>query len=151
MSTFAISSKKLYYNHNPQSQNGLGLDVNLAKTRTSMRRSLKSTVKRTTKSVCYAFLEKTVVDVWNLHLHGNDRSLHLHINSCTANQELMLLENHWTTVSRAEEWKTCKRIKAYRNWPRLGAGQRGSDAFVSIDSQKNLESEFLYWKSTVHT
>ena len=91
------------------------------------------------------------VDVWNLHLHGNDRSLHLHINSCTANQELKLLESYWTAVSRAEEWKTCERIKADRNWPRLGAGQRGSDAFVSIDSQKNLESEFLYRKSTVHT
>jgi hypothetical protein len=35
-----------------------------------------------------------IVDVWKLHLHGNDRSLHLHINSCTANQEMMLLENH---------------------------------------------------------
>ena len=92
-----------------------------------------------------------IVDVWNLHLHGNNRSLHLHINNCTANQELKLLENHWTTVSWAEEWKTCKRIKADRNWPRLGAGQRGSNAFVSIDSQKNLESEFLYWKSTIHT
>ncbi len=46
----------------------------------------------------------------------------------------------------AEEWKTCKRITAGRNWHRFGAGQRGSDAFVSIDSQKNLESEFLYWK-----
>ena len=92
------------------------------------------------------FLPVLPVDVWNLHLHGNDRSLRLHINSCTANQELMLLENHWTVVSRAEEWKTCKRIKADQNWPRLGAGQRGSDAFVSIDSQKNLKSEFLYWK-----
>uniref|UniRef100_A0A2N9FUY0 Uncharacterized protein n=1 Tax=Fagus sylvatica TaxID=28930 RepID=A0A2N9FUY0_FAGSY len=89
------------------------------------------------------------VDVWNLHLHGNDQSLHLHINSCTANQELKLLESHWTAVSRAEEWKTCKRMKADRNWPRLGAGQRGSDAFVSIDSQKNLEREFLYRKSSV--
>jgi hypothetical protein len=87
-----------------------------------------------------------IVDVWNLHIHGNDRSLHLHINSCTANQELMLLENQWTAVSRAEEWKTCKRIKADRNWHRFGADQRGSDAFVSIDSQKNFESEFLYWK-----
>ena len=58
----------------------------------------------------------------------------------------MALENPWTVVSRAEEWKTCKRIKADQNWPRLGAGQRGSDAFVSIGSQKNLESEFLYWK-----
>ncbi len=27
------------------------------------------------------------IDVWNLHLHGNDRSLHLQINSCTANQD----------------------------------------------------------------
>ena len=92
-----------------------------------------------------------VVDVWNLHLQGNDQSLHLHINSCTASQELKLLESHWTAVSRAEEWKTCKRMKADRNWPRLGAGQRGSDAFVSIDSQKNLEREFLYRKSTVHS
>ena len=92
-----------------------------------------------------------LVDVWNLHLQGNDQSLHLHINSCTANQELKLLESHWTAVSRAEEWKTCKRMKANRNWPRLGAGQRGSDAFVNIDSQKNLECQFLYRKSTVHT
>uniref|UniRef100_A0A2N9GKV8 Reverse transcriptase Ty1/copia-type domain-containing protein n=1 Tax=Fagus sylvatica TaxID=28930 RepID=A0A2N9GKV8_FAGSY len=51
-----------------------------------------------------------------------------------------------TAFLRAEEWKTCKRITAGRNWHRFGAGQRGSDAFVSIDSQKNLESEFLYWK-----
>uniref|UniRef100_A0A2N9E2N8 Uncharacterized protein n=1 Tax=Fagus sylvatica TaxID=28930 RepID=A0A2N9E2N8_FAGSY len=51
-----------------------------------------------------------------------------------------------TAFLGAEEWKTCKRITAGRNWHRFGAGQRGSDAFVSIDSQKNLKSEFLYRK-----
>uniref|UniRef100_A0A2N9G7V1 Uncharacterized protein n=1 Tax=Fagus sylvatica TaxID=28930 RepID=A0A2N9G7V1_FAGSY len=71
-------------------------------------------------------------EVWQAVQFGNDQSLHLHINSCTANQELKLLESHWTAVSRAEEWKTCKRMKADRNWPRLGAGQRGSDAFVNL-------------------
>uniref|UniRef100_A0A2N9FT13 Uncharacterized protein n=1 Tax=Fagus sylvatica TaxID=28930 RepID=A0A2N9FT13_FAGSY len=55
----------------------------------------------------------------------------------------------FTAFLGAEEWKTCKRITAGRNWRsghRFGAGQRGSDAFVSIDSQKNLKSEFLYRK-----
>jgi hypothetical protein len=58
----------------------------------------------------------------------------------------MALENQQTAFLRAEEWKTCKRITAGRNWHRFRAGQRGSDAFVSIDSQKNLKSPFLYRK-----
>ena len=86
------------------------------------------------------------VDVWNLHLHGNDWSLHRHINSCTASQKLMLLKNRWTVVSRSEGWKTCKSKEVGQNGHWFGVGQRGSDAFVSIDSQKNLESKFLYWK-----
>ncbi len=63
----------------------------------------------------------------------------------------MLLENQWTTVSRAEGWKTCKSKEVDRNWHQFGAGLGGSDAFVSINSQKNLESVILYWKSTIHT
>ena len=70
-------------------------------------------------------------DVWKLHLHGNDRSLHLHINSCTANQEMMLLENQWTVVKRAEERKTCKRQQSDRRGHRFGVDLGGSDAFVS--------------------
>ena len=89
---------------------------------------------------------KVTVDVRNLHFHGNDRSLHLHINSCTASQELMLLENRWTAVSQSEGWKTCKSKEVDQNWHRFGVGQRGSDAFISINSQKNLKSEFLCWK-----
>uniref|UniRef100_A0A2N9GRR3 Uncharacterized protein n=1 Tax=Fagus sylvatica TaxID=28930 RepID=A0A2N9GRR3_FAGSY len=50
-----------------------------------------------------------------------------------------------TAFLGAEEWKTCKRITAGRNWHRFGAGQRGSDAFVSIDSQKNLERRYPFW------
>uniref|UniRef100_A0A2N9G1F3 Uncharacterized protein n=1 Tax=Fagus sylvatica TaxID=28930 RepID=A0A2N9G1F3_FAGSY len=68
-------------------------------------------------------------DVWKLHLLGNDRSLHLHINSCTASQEMMLLENQWTAIKRAEERKTCKRQESDRRGHRFGAGLGGSDAF----------------------
>ena len=58
----------------------------------------------------------------------------------------MLLENQWTAVSRAEGWKTCKSKEVDRNWRRFGADLGGSNAFVSKNSQKNLESVFLYWK-----
>jgi hypothetical protein len=52
---------------------------------------------------------------------------------------MMMLENQWTVVSRVEEWKTCKSKESDRSWHRFGAGLGGSDAFVSISSQKNLE------------
>ena len=58
----------------------------------------------------------------------------------------MLLENQWTAVSRVEGWKTCKSKEVDRNWRWFGASLGGSDAFISKNSQKNLESIFLYWK-----
>jgi hypothetical protein len=70
-------------------------------------------------------------DVWKLHLHGNDRSLHLYINSCTTSQEMLLQENQWTAIKRAEERKTCKRQESDRRGHRFRAGLGGSDAFVS--------------------
>ena len=41
--------------------------------------------------------------------------------------------------------------EADRNWHRFGVGLGGSDAFVSISSQRKLESLILYSKCTVHT
>ena len=79
-----------------------------------------------------------IVDVWNLHLHGNDWSLHLHINSYTASQELKLLENQLTAIKRAEERKTCKRQESDQSGHRFGAGLGGSDAFVSRSSPENM-------------
>ena len=94
---------------------------------------------------------KAPVDVWNLHLHGNDRSLYLHINSCTASQELKLLENQWTTVKRAEERKTYKRQESDRSGHRFGAGLGGSDAFVSRSFLEKLWKSDYVFKSTIHT
>ena len=37
------------------------------------------------------------------------------------------------------------------NWHQFRAGLGGSDAFVSISSQRKLESLILYSKCTVHT
>jgi hypothetical protein len=59
---------------------------------------------------------------------------------------MMLLENQWTVVSRAKGWKTCKSKDVDQNWHRFGAGLGGSNAFVSISSQKNFESVILYSK-----
>ena len=84
----------------------------------------------------FGLIFMVIDDVWKLHLHGNDRSLHLHINSCTTSQEMMLLENQWTAVKRVEERKTCKRQESDRkgHWFRAGLG--GSDAFVSRSLSK---------------
>ena len=41
--------------------------------------------------------------------------------------------------------------EADRKWHRFGAGLGGSDAFVSISSQRKLQGVILYSKSTVHT
>uniref|UniRef100_A0A2N9GII0 Uncharacterized protein n=1 Tax=Fagus sylvatica TaxID=28930 RepID=A0A2N9GII0_FAGSY len=85
---------------------------------------------------------------------GTDRSgdvLHrsgVRFSSLKAKKEVL------ASYAISEEWKTCKSGRQLvgigtavgRNWHRFGAGQRGSDAFVSIDSQKNLKSEFLYRK-----
>ena len=59
---------------------------------------------------------------------------------------LLVLEDRRTADTWADGWTTYKSKDVGRNWHLFGAGQRGSNAFVSIDSQKNLESEFLYWK-----
>jgi hypothetical protein len=85
--------------------------------------------------------EMKFVDDCFLHLHGNDRSLHLHINSYTASQELKLLENQLTAIKRAEERKTCKRQESDRSGNRFGAGLGGSDAFVSRSSPENMQRE----------
>ena len=55
----------------------------------------------------------------------------------------MVLEDQWAADYRADGWKTYKNKEVDRNWHWFGAGQGGSDAFVSMDSQKNLESVFM--------
>ena len=55
----------------------------------------------------------------------------------------MFLEDQWAVDSRADRWKTCKNKEVDRNWHRFGVGQGAFDAFVNMDSQKNLESVFL--------
>uniref|UniRef100_A0A2N9H5Q7 Uncharacterized protein n=1 Tax=Fagus sylvatica TaxID=28930 RepID=A0A2N9H5Q7_FAGSY len=70
--------------------------------------------------VCFPSL-KAKKEVWRL------------CNFCIASQEMMLLENHWTAVKRAEEQKTCKRQESDRSGHRFGAGLGGSDAFSPLD------------------
>jgi ribosomal protein S6E (S10) len=70
--------------------------------------------------------------------------LHLHINSCTASQELKLLENQLTAIKRAEERKTCKGQESDRSGHRFGAGLGGSDAFVSRSSPEKY-AERVIW------
>ena len=59
---------------------------------------------------------------------------------------LPVLEDSRTADTWANGWTTYKSKEVGWNWHRFKASQRGSDVFVSINSQKNLESEFLYWK-----
>uniref|UniRef100_A0A2N9ERP5 Uncharacterized protein n=1 Tax=Fagus sylvatica TaxID=28930 RepID=A0A2N9ERP5_FAGSY len=60
----------------------------------------------------------------------NERyELRAQLVSCTASQELKLLENQLTAIKRAEERKTCKGQKNDRSGHRFGAGLGGSDAF----------------------
>ena len=86
------------------------------------------------------------VDVWNLHLHGNDRSFAYSYQQLHSQPRLLVLEDCRTADTWANGWTTYKSKEVGWNWHRFKASQRGSDVFVSINSQKNLESEFLYWK-----
>ena len=66
-------------------------------------------------------------------------------------RQLMLLENQWTAVNRAVEWKTCKKEENDRIWHRFGAGLGGSYAFVSRSLLEKATHYNLMFKCTVNT
>ena len=51
----------------------------------------------------------------------------------------------------SREMEDLQNREADRNWHWFRVGLGGSDAFVSLSSQRNLDRVILYLKSTVHT